>query len=282
MRRTRVYARVLLGLGLSLSAACTKDFSRFHFQNSRDGGSTPTFDSGMDAEVSQNVIDAMPQDGKHEDSQMSVEPQAGSGGEAPKDSGATMMPKDASKPPVDARTPMTMDDDARVSEDAQTPMDATMPDAQTRPDAQMPDEMLRCSEAYRSLADARDDCRACTCNRCTNAALDCLVGDNAYDRAACTNLWACAIQHGCRDWDCYCSTSMCRLTMTAQGDGPCVTAMNEAAGGTREKVNAAHQANDPHSPLVRAIRAIGCTVGIPSSAVGGPITEQCKASCNRM
>ena len=281
MQRAEVYAHVLLGLWLSLSSACTRDFSRFHFQNPRDGGSsTPAFDSGMDSEVAENMIDGAARDGMPEDARMSVDPQGGTGGTAPKDAGPMTMPKDASKPPIDARMP-DPDDDARVSEDAQVPVDAQMPDAQ-KPDAHMPNDMLKCSDSYRALSDSRDDCRACTCNRCTTVALDCLAIDNAYERAACTNLWACAIEHGCRDWDCYCSTSACRLTMTAPGDGPCVSAMNDAAGGTREKVNAAHQANDPDSPLVRAIRAIGCTVGIPSSAVGGPITEQCKASCDKM
>jgi hypothetical protein len=280
----RKWAEVMIGLGLTFAASCTKDFSRFHFQSGqRDGGSVHPFDSGMDADLQQNQLDGSPQDGTHQDSQMSVDPGAGSGGDAPTDSGSTMPPKDAGKTSGDAQMPMTPDDDARVTEDAQAPSDASMPqDAAPRVDAQMPDGMQQCAEAYRSLDDARTECRSCTCDRCTTVALDCLVGANAYDRAACTNLWACAIKHGCRDWDCYCSTSMCRLTMTAVGDGPCVTQMNEAAGGTREMVNAAHQAGDPHSPLVRAVRAIGCTVGIPANAVGGPITEQCKAACGDM
>lgn len=280
MRDQRVEA--LLGFALLFTSACTKDFSRFHFQTGqRDGGIVQSFDSGMDADrVGENHVDAATPDSAHPDAQMSVDPTAGSGGDAPKDSGLSTPPKDAGKPAGDATMPMTPDDDARVTEDAQTPLDASMPpDAATRVDAQIPDQTQQCGDAYGSLDDARTDCRSCTCDRCTTVALDCLVGANAYDRAACTNLWACAIKHGCRDWDCYCSSSMCRLTMTAVGDGPCVTQMNEAAGGTREMVNAAHQANDPHSPLVRAVRAIGCTVGIPGNAVGGPITEQCKAAC---
>jgi hypothetical protein len=272
-----------LGLGLMLAAACTKDFSRFHFQaGQRDAGGVHGFDSGMDADLLPNELDGS-NDGTHQDSQMSVDPNAGAGGDGPKDSGPMTSANDGGKPPSDASMPMTPDDDARVSEDAQTPIDASMPpDAQTRPDAQMPNEMQQCNDGYHSLADDRSDCRACTCDRCTTVALDCLVGANAYDRATCTNLWACAIKNDCRDWDCYCSTPMCRLTPTAVGDGPCVTQMNEAAGGTREMVNAAHQANDPHSPLVRAVRALGCTVGISNTAVGGPITEQCKAACGKM
>jgi hypothetical protein len=58
-------------------------------------------------------------------------------------------------------------------------------------------------------------------------------------------------------------------------DGPCVAEMNAAAGGDRAQVLAAHQANDPNQPLVRAVRAIGCATGQSRTAVGGMMTGKC-------
>jgi hypothetical protein len=150
-----------------------------------------------------------------------------------------------------------------------------------QPDAGPPTEEDQCNAAYPMLLDDRATCRSCTCGQCTDPALDCLMRADAYERTACTELWKCAIANNCHDWDCYCKSQRCRMTPSAPGDGPCFMQMEMAAGGDREAVNAAHLNDDPKNPLVRAIRAIGCSVGTPAGSVGGMIAPMCQDSCAR-
>jgi hypothetical protein len=56
--------------------------------------------------------------------------------------------------------------------------------------------------------------------------------------------------------------------------------MEAAAGGGRNQVFAVHQANDPNQPLVRAVRAIGCTTGQSRGAVGGMMSGKCSSACS--
>jgi hypothetical protein len=206
--------------------------------------------------------------------------------------------------PPDAR--MSVPDDARVSVPAldsvfdsaakdvrvtELPDSSTVPqgvpdtghpagvDAAAEDDAQIPPDTLECTRDWSATSSDTPVCRDCACDRCSSSALDCLSRGSVQERALCTALFGCALRHACHDWDCYCSTSKCYTTTTAPGDGPCVSEMNAAAGGQHDRVSAVHRENDPSQPLVKAVRAIGCSIGVPLGSVGGSMTGKCVAAC---
>jgi hypothetical protein len=268
MQLTAARWSCLLGLLLfALAGSCTKDFSHFQFspQSGHDGGN-----GGSDAgALPSRVTDSGVPDAADGRAGMDA-PQGGSSGSKGGAGGA-----------AGRRTPPNMGGRGGVGGDD---LDSSVPEGGSpsmMPDAGPPTDEEQCSSAYPMLLDDRAACRSCTCEQCTDPALDCLMRADAYERTACTELWKCAIANNCHDWDCYCSSQRCRMTPSAPGDGPCFMQMEMAAGGDREAVNAAHLNDDPKNPLVRAIRAIGCSVGTPAGSVGGMIAPMCQDSCAR-
>lgn len=269
MQLTAARSSCVLGLLLfAFAGSCTKDFSHFQFsgQSGHDGGN-----GGADAgTLPSKVLDSSmpePADG-------SAGMDAPKGGSSGSKAGAGGAGGRHTMPSTGGRGGTGGDDlDSSVPEGGAPSMPP--------PDAGPPTSEDQCNAAYPMLLDDRAACRTCTCEQCTDPALDCLTRADAYERTACTELWKCAIANNCHDWDCYCTSQRCRMTPSAPGDGPCFMQMEMAAGGDREAVNAAHLNNDPKNPLVRAIRAIGCSVGTPAGSVGGTMAPMCKESCSR-
>jgi hypothetical protein len=139
-----------------------------------------------------------------------------------------------------------------------------------------------CLQPNLQLDQVVSGCRDCACDHCAEVVLSCLADDDEDGNPLCAAFLRCALVVGCHDWDCYCDSSSCLASVGVVGDGPCVSEMNAAAGGTKDHaaVRAAHLANDSTSPLVRAVQAIGCSSGEPSgSAVGGIKTGMCMSEC---
>lgn len=245
-----------------LLLGCTHDFSSFTFSDqqpatdhtpiSASDAATPVQPSDAGSQLFDGAADASAAPGAP-DAQVAVPavatPDAGESPSPSADAGHATPPADAS-----LRAP---DSDAGADRDAHVPTEAEQCVA-TWSDDQLSD--LSCAQ--------------CACQQCTSPTLDCLSRGSADERALCTSLFACALDHGCHDWDCYCTTMSCRMG-NGTPDGPCVAQMNAAAGGERERVLAVHQANDPNQPLVRAVRAIGCATGQSRTAVGGMMTAKC-------
>jgi hypothetical protein len=256
--RPRRDVRALCSMLACALLGCTHDFSGFHFLEKPpvvDKTPAAPGDAGSNAQPSDaavRVFDAATGPGTPADAaKPSATPDAGNNPKPLDDSGMLTAPRDAGA--------IHMDADAGDDRDAHVPTDA---------------EQCRSTWADKRLSDLA--CTQCACDQCTSPSLDCLSRGTTENRTLCTNLVACALAHGCHDWDCYCSTNGCRMGMGAP-DGPCVGAMNAAAGGERDRVLAVHQQNDPNQPLVRAVRAIGCTTGQSRSAVGGMMTGKCSA-----
>jgi hypothetical protein len=102
--------------------------------------------------------------------------------------------------------------------------------------------------------------------------LACLTHGSASEQKLCEAVLACSIQNGCGD-DCYCGNNQCGKP-TADGNGPCVTEMNAAAGGSRDSVNQIIGADDPNEPRARALDALRCMFGTGRRASG-----PCQLTC---
>jgi hypothetical protein len=244
--------RMLCGVLACALLGCTHDFSSFHFSD-KQPVADKTLDASSDAQpfdAGMAMLDAALRD--------AGKPSATPDAAKPKDLGSDAAPRDAGV--------MPMDGDAGDERDAHVPMRA-------------PTDSEQCLSAWQDHSLSDLSCAECACEQCTSPSLDCLSRGTAESRALCADLLVCALAHGCHDWDCYCKSNGCRAGMSAP-DGPCVGAMNAAAGGARDQVLAVHQQNDPNQPLVRAVRAIGCTTGQARSAVGGMMTGKCSA-CER-
>ncbi|HEY2734959.1 MAG TPA: hypothetical protein VGI70_13280 [Polyangiales bacterium] len=262
----------LLGLA---AISCTNDFSNFGFATSapepgRDSGAAT---SGATA----TTFDAAPaaDSGGPDSAADSGGPEtaADSGRSSGEQAGAGRATDAATKAPSDAPDAAS---EAGASRDA----DMSIDDDAGRNDAAPPTHVP--TDAERCVIDWNDrmllaSCASCACGQCTSPALDCLARGSAGENALCGDLLACALTHHCHDWDCYCSSQGCRGDQTA--GGPCVAEMEAAAGGGFDRVLAVHQANDPNQPLVRAVRAIGCTTGQSRSAVGGMMSGKCVDAC---
>jgi hypothetical protein len=55
--------------------------------------------------------------------------------------------------------------------------------------------------------------------------------------------------------------------------------MNAAANGQRNEVEALRLAGNTDEPLVRAMRAIECTLGLDKRSPGGPKNGMCNVQC---
>ena len=65
-------------------------------------------------------------------------------------------------------------------------------------------------------------------------------------------------------------------------DGPCADAYEQATGGaaiTEAEVIALLELADPTEPLVQALDAIECIVGLHSKSVGGGADGLCQVEC---
>jgi hypothetical protein len=251
---------VVCGVLACALLGCTHDFSGFHFADKQpitDKAPDATSDAGSDSQPSdaEAMFDAATSPGAHSDA---GKPSAAPDAAKPKDPVSDAAPRDAG--------PVSIDGDAGDERDAHVPM-------------HVPTDTEQCLSAWQDHSLSDLSCAECACDQCTSPSLDCLSRGTAESRALCTDLLACALAHGCHDWDCYCKSNGCRAGMGTP-DGPCVGPMNAAAGGARDQVLAVHQQNDPNQPLVRAVRAIGCTTGQARSAVGGMMTGKCSA-CER-
>jgi hypothetical protein len=170
--------------------------------------------------------------------------------------------------------PIAAPDAGPAMADSSPPLSDAMADANVG----VPPETLQCTNAWNAAHLPGTACRGCACDACVGTVLSCLTSGTPQDRAACAAVYACALQHHCHDWDCYCTSSRCAMP-SEPGDGPCATEIALAAGG-HDHVSAVHRDNNPTQPLVKAVRAIGCSIGVPRGSVGGLVIAQCLAECN--
>jgi hypothetical protein len=157
---------------------------------------------------------------------------------------------------------------------------AVTPDAGVVVDAAAPDDaaVAMCSAAWSSTSLSLSACSTCACASCADPVTACLSVGTALEAQHCTDVFVCAVQHDCKGWDCYCTNTKCGAP-NASGEGPCVAQIEAAAGGKRVQVMSIEQAGDPNEPLVRAMNAIGCVLGLDSHSPGGPKAGQCDATC---
>jgi len=263
LSNTASHVGLLAALGLACAPllACRNDFSSFRFAEAEPV--KPRAPAPADGSISDSVVTrAAPRADSDATLVLMTEPP----GEVAADAAVS-----------DANVSQLRDSSMPVPSPADSAIPAA-PDAAHDNDAQLPSDMLLCSEAWNAAQAGAAACRDCACAVCTDPIRACLSGGTEAERALCTALFLCARQHKCHDWDCYCSSSRCYVTPSEPGDGPCATEMGAAAGG-HDHVSAVHRDNDPNQPLVKAVRAIGCSVGVPRGSVGGTITGKCVSPC---
>jgi hypothetical protein len=264
---------LLCSVGL---CACTHDFGTFHF-DAADGGNKR---SSVVRGGSKSDAAALPMSGR-----------AGSGGSSdaglvgPSDADTHAAAMDASdrrasdaavRPSADAAA-----DTGVVADTGNGPHDAGVaPDTGMASDAGVRDDAAveMCSAAWSSTSLPLSACSTCACASCTDPVTACLTVGTALEAQHCTDVFVCAVEHDCKDWACYCTNTKCGAP-NASGDGACVAQMEAAAGGKRVQVMAVQTAGDPNEPLVRAMTAIGCVLGLDPHSPGGPKAGQCDATC---
>jgi hypothetical protein len=276
MRCVRQLPVLLCGIGL---LACTRDFDKFEFDSS-DGGH----------DRSSRIADGGPGD--------AAAPASNAGG-----SGGTPSPHHArdaghSNASTDAGSDQTHDaalqnmdaaampDTGTTTADAGTPPnDAASGTPDAAPDTSVPDTSVpddaaigMCSSEWTSASLPANACSTCACGSCTDPVTACLTNGSAAEAQLCIDVFACALQNDCKDWDCYCTEQKCGAPLKS-GDGPCAAQMDAAANGKRTEVMAIREAGDPNQPLVRAMKAIGCVLGLDEHSPGGPKTGRCDATC---
>lgn len=267
------FAMAIVSVCVWLAAGCTDDFSRYKFtaQSGHDGG-VRSGGAGVDAQAANEQLDAqMPAEG------------AGVGGGTSNPDASVQQPHDAGPQNSGGRTAMPPHA-GKPSQQLPDDVDAQTPDRDAEVvgvDAGPPSDEVMCREALETLGEQTSACSECSCQACLEPALDCLVRGDDGARARCAAVWSCAVRSGCHDWDCYCESARCLNTPSADGDGPCAVEMNAAAGGGRAQVNDAHFDHDLGTPLMRAVEARGCTVGIPppGPGMGEEIQPMCRGVC---
>jgi hypothetical protein len=248
----------------ALLVACNADFSRFHF--GEPAAERP--------EACMSVIDS---DASTHDAGRRLTRDAAQ--DAKIDDASTLTSHDAAPTAHDAA--LSRADASILAERLDAQMIAKDAGQQADDDAQVAVDDVQCRDVWAATFPTRLACGGCACAECTSPVLDCLSRADSQDRTLCTSLLKCAQTNGCHDWDCYCSTDQCLTDPTVAGDGPCAQQMEAAAGGGHDQVLAEHRANDPNRPLVRAVRANGCTIGTPRGSVGGGMVAKCPADCAR-
>jgi hypothetical protein len=241
------------------AAACTQDFSSFHFgdtnaaRDSREP-TTPTVDA--EAAGAAELADA-------------AKVPVGSRLDA------NVAQADAAGWDVrDAAAPMTMADAASADAAAADPSEEDAGAASLSLTA-------RCSADWPDLKIGTSECRGCACGGCAAPIIDCLTVGDETQRALCRNVLACSIAHHCQVGECYCATTRCGWG-TSTGDGPCAAAIDAAAGGKRAEVYDLQQRDPPplENPFVRALSAMGCLYGTDDAAPGPTLPPMCAATCN--
>jgi hypothetical protein len=242
------------------AAACTQDFSSFHFGQTnpaRDRGnpSTSKADSGEDASAVN--LDAMKLD---VDSGLDAAvTTADAAGADASEAGYPSAPADAAISDGGTAGAAAIEDDAGVA-----PL--SLPE--------------QCAADWPALQTGSPECRGCACGDCAAPIVDCVTVGDETQRALCRNVLACAVQNHCQFGDCYCATSRCGWG-TNTGDGPCAAVIDAAAGGKRTEVYAL-QGQDPPplaNPFVRALQAMGCMFGTDDAAPGPTLPAMCAATC---
>jgi hypothetical protein len=267
--------------------------------NAHDAASDAAFDAQADHDAGSATMDAAaaPRDAAEATNAHADAMPASSGDGATKVLSTDAMPLDddaqAPNMPSDAQTPH----DAQVPADAQTPHDAQTPptrDAQTAPpdaqtshdagpppDAQITPEQQACANQWSvaALSYNSASCIACACAHCTTPIVNCLSSGEDSANAACAAVVACALVQHCHGWDCYCSGVDCVPDTNNLADGPCHREMELAAGGDEDHARVAlirsYDTSDSDQPLLEAVHAIACVVGMQPDSMNGKCPNAC-------
>ena len=114
----------------------------------------------------------------------------------------------------------------------------------------------RCRVAADTFAVA--ECTACSCEKCTDAFMNCYALNNADDARLCRALLECAHTSGCDANSCYCGNANSALCLLGQGNGPC-RGQVEAATKTRNPLEVLGRNGDRESLAGRAYSAAQCS-----------------------
>jgi hypothetical protein len=250
----RASLRLLLTLWLAASG-CTRDFSAFRFD---DSGSERD-----DSAASGAGRGGAGSGGAPADAQAEGGPIGGQGGG---DSGAAGRGGMGAGGAPDSSAGNGGSDDAGADE----------PDV----DAEVESAGLQCETRWNEDLGVSPACRECSCDRCAQPVIDCVTLGDERERQLCETVFLCAMENACQDYSCYCATTGCN-NPSASGDGPCAQAMDQAAGGNRAEVDKLRGADPPdyEQPLMRAVRAIGCVLGVHTMSPGPSEPGQCTDAC---
>ncbi len=247
-----------------LCASCTNDFGAFSFG---DGGESSPQEAGVSPK--EGAVDDASADADTGSSAGSSDAGMDSGGSDP-GGGRDGGPGEAG---LAGRGDAAMDsgeagDNAEAGRDSDT----------GRQDAGTPGEAA-CRAAFEPLVPAgRDGCDDCGCSVCSVEVVSCLQSGDTNEDALCSCVVQCALESACKVWDCYCSSTSCDAS-SQDGDGPCVSEMNAAAGGHKTEVMLIWQSGDEKEPLVRALDAVGCLAGRHVNSPGGASRGACESEC---
>jgi len=251
MARRRRAIWLVLQLLLLTTAACSRDFSSFEFDH--DSGRTridpaQTPDGGP--------ADARAPDAGGDAAQVITAGQSG-GGVATAGGGAAGTTASA---------------DAGANED-----DAGEEDA----GVEEPDLAPQCRAQWDAALGVPSSCRDCACERCAAPVLGCDALGDERARKLCDDVVACALENHCQDYSCYCTSTLCNFPEDV-GDGPCAALINQAAGGTRSRVLTLRNAEVPDlaNPMIRAVQAVGCVLGVAESSPRPTEAGACAAECS--
>jgi hypothetical protein len=249
----RAQAAVWLLLPLLAAGGCARNFASFTFQDEagRDGAAGSSSGRGARAGASgASDSDAEVEGGAGKAG--STQPEAGGGSES--GSGAI----------EDASTDGSGHPGAG-SEDADAGNDMVV---------------MQCDVDWNQDLGVSPECRACSCDRCAAPVVDCATLGDPTSRRLCEDVFVCAMENTCQDFTCYCATAGCGSPGNV-GDGPCAELMNIAANGTRSTVDALREADPPNydEPLMRAVRAISCVLGVHPASPGGAAPGRCNDAC---
>lgn len=114
----------------------------------------------------------------------------------------------------------------------------------------------RCRVAADAFAVA--ECTACSCQKCTDAFMNCYALSNADDARSCRALLECAHANGCAADGCYCGNTNSALCLLGQGNGPC-RAQVEAATKSRNPFEVLGRNGDRDSLAGKAYAAAQCS-----------------------
>ena len=248
-------------LVLPVLAACTRDFGSFSYRD--DGGASTAAGSQAGSDAGRQQSPNVAGDGGP--AQPGPDAAARDGGRVPPGDGGTFVPG--------ADGAVTDAGEIADAADAAAAADAAV-DAGNTP---LSPETMACRDVVQANAGG-ESCASCSCGSCAGEVASCLGSNDGDADPLCAAVVSCAIQNDCRFWGCYCRTPQCART-SPTGDGPCVAAIEAAAGGAKAVVMAKWASTDLADPLVRARNLIACTLGLDAQHPLGPITGQCDDTC---